>query len=299
MSGSPWLKFYPSDWRSDPALRMCGLAARGLWMEMLAIMHEASPRGNLLINGNEVTPKILASLCGVSLEDVNCALSELENAGVFSRKKNGIIYSRRMEKEENISRKRMESGKKGGNPSLCNKKENECLDKQNSGILPEARYQNIKKEISNDISKQKNSKEILGTVLPPGRAADVIDHRKKLRKPLGVRAAELLAAKLAAAPQTCGLSPEQAADLMIERGWLSFNPAWAENSSNPSRFSPQPAVLSTDDAAWERRLKFARDRRVWSVAEWGPVPGKSGCRVPKHLLAENDGKNWQEQGNDP
>lgn len=37
----PWLKFYPTDWRSDPALKMCSLAARGLWIEMIALMHEA------------------------------------------------------------------------------------------------------------------------------------------------------------------------------------------------------------------------------------------------------------------
>ena len=49
-----WFKFYPSDWRADPALRMCSIAARGLWMEMLCVMHEATPRGSLLINGKRV-----------------------------------------------------------------------------------------------------------------------------------------------------------------------------------------------------------------------------------------------------
>jgi len=47
----PWLKFFPSDWRADPALRMCSLAARGLWIEMLCLMHEARPHGSLLVNG--------------------------------------------------------------------------------------------------------------------------------------------------------------------------------------------------------------------------------------------------------
>jgi hypothetical protein len=63
----PWMKFYPADWRADPALRMCSLAARGLWMEILSIMHEADPRGSLLINGNTIGAKQLASLCGATL----------------------------------------------------------------------------------------------------------------------------------------------------------------------------------------------------------------------------------------
>ena len=80
----PWMKFYPSDWRADPALRMCSLAARGLWMEMLSIMHEADPRGSLLINGNAISAKQLASLCGASLRETVALLHELDVAGVFT-----------------------------------------------------------------------------------------------------------------------------------------------------------------------------------------------------------------------
>ena len=36
----PWMKWYPADWRSDPGLRMCSFAARGLWADLLALMHE-------------------------------------------------------------------------------------------------------------------------------------------------------------------------------------------------------------------------------------------------------------------
>ena len=56
MSG-PWMKFYPSDWRADPALRMCSLGARGLWAEMMCIMHEAEPYGCLLVNGQAIGEK--------------------------------------------------------------------------------------------------------------------------------------------------------------------------------------------------------------------------------------------------
>jgi len=119
----PWMKFYPADWRADPALRMCSLSARGLWLEMLAIMHEAEPRGLLLINGRPVAEAALAGLVGCPARDVRAALLELEHARVFSRKRNGVIFSRRMEKDENQSRKNRDNGRKGGNPSLSKQTE--------------------------------------------------------------------------------------------------------------------------------------------------------------------------------
>jgi hypothetical protein len=146
MAKQPWMKFYPTDWRADPALRMCSLMARGLWMEMLALMHQTAARGDLLINGRAPTPQQLATLVGADAETVETALAELESAGVFSRRKNGVIYSRRMERDEIKSSKMRANGKKGGNPSLCSETENDGLDNQedkprDKTQKPEARSQ--------------------------------------------------------------------------------------------------------------------------------------------------------------
>lgn len=91
---APWFKFYPSDWRADPALRMCSIGARGLWMEMLCVMHEAEPRGSLLVNGNPVSDRQLAGLAGCSLKEAAGLIEELEAAGVFSREGETIICAR-------------------------------------------------------------------------------------------------------------------------------------------------------------------------------------------------------------
>lgn len=64
-------------------------------------------------------------------------------------------------------------------------------------------------------------RQALERVLEPARAAAIVDHRRRLRAPLTVHAAELLAGKFAQTPD-----PNDAADLMIERGWKGFNPAW-------------------------------------------------------------------------
>jgi hypothetical protein len=143
------MKFYPSDWRSDPALRMCSMAARGLWIEIIALMHEATPYGHLTINGKAVSEKQLAALCGGSPDEITDLLLELEASGVFSRKKNGVIFSRRMERDEIKSRKNRENGEKGGNPSLSKDNEKEqSLNPEVKAQKPEARSQSPEAESS-------------------------------------------------------------------------------------------------------------------------------------------------------
>jgi len=119
----PWMKFYPSDWRSDPKLRLVSMAARGLWMEMLCLMHEADNYGDLCVAGVTLDETKLSRMVGESAEAVTGWLSELREADVFSTRKNGVIYSRRMEKDENKRRKARENGKKGGNPNLSKQTE--------------------------------------------------------------------------------------------------------------------------------------------------------------------------------
>jgi hypothetical protein len=117
-SRRPWMKFYPSDWRADPALRMCSIGARGLWAEMLCLMHEAEPYGSLLVNGARITEKQLASLACVPNKEAAEFIVELECSGVFSRDPDGTIYSRRMRRDVEKEQKDQENGKAGGNPSL-------------------------------------------------------------------------------------------------------------------------------------------------------------------------------------
>lgn len=115
---NPWFKFYPSDWRADQALRLCSLAARGLWVECMALMHEAKPYGHLLVNGRRVTDTQLASLTGVPVDQITELLGELENAGVSSKRSDGVIYSRRMTRDAKRSAEGKRYGKQGGNPAL-------------------------------------------------------------------------------------------------------------------------------------------------------------------------------------
>jgi hypothetical protein len=124
----PWMKFYPRDWRADEKLRDCSLAARGLWIEMLAIMHASERYGRLLINGTAPSPIRLARQVGTTESEVEALLDELRDAGVFSTDANGTIYSRRMKSDEKLAENARKVGKRGGNPKLLKQTGNSAQD---------------------------------------------------------------------------------------------------------------------------------------------------------------------------
>ena len=108
MPKRPFIKFYTADWRSDPSLRMCSPVARCLWLELMCIMHEATPSGFLLVAGKPPTVPEVARLTCMSIDDVKAGLAELSERKVFSRNKAGVVYSRRMNRDRLLR----ESGEK-------------------------------------------------------------------------------------------------------------------------------------------------------------------------------------------
>lgn len=114
----PSFQFYPGDWLRDPSVRAVSYAARGLWTDMLCLMHESDRRGYLQLNSKPVTAEQLARMTGGSTDEVSCLLQELESSGVFSRTEHSVIYSRRMVRDEQKREKCVEAGRRGGNPTL-------------------------------------------------------------------------------------------------------------------------------------------------------------------------------------
>jgi len=165
MTKHPWLKFYASNWRSDPALKMCSMAARGLWIEMICLMHEATPYGHLLVSGRSPTDTQLAVLVGAPSEQIPELLRELEQAGVFSRTKEGVIYSRRLTRMQKKAATARKNGQRGGNPKLRKQKENPASDNQSlKGHVkpqrPEARDQNSMLSSNEDSVETPHANEV-------------------------------------------------------------------------------------------------------------------------------------------
>lgn len=136
MSGRPWMKFYPLDWRGDPRLRMCSFAARGLWIDLMSYMHEGKPYGHLTIDG--VAPDLsgIAALTGRPVAETKKTLAELEARQVFSRTLEGTIYSRRMVRDAEKAARDKANGSGGGNPALIHR-----VNPPDKAHIPEPRNQ--------------------------------------------------------------------------------------------------------------------------------------------------------------
>jgi hypothetical protein len=99
MAKNPSSVWYWNDWALDPAVRLCSMAARGMWMEMLAIAAAATPYGHVQVGDKPCSPDDLAQLTGQRKQDVSRWVRELETNGVFSRTEDGTIFCRRMVRE--------------------------------------------------------------------------------------------------------------------------------------------------------------------------------------------------------
>ncbi len=109
----PASQYYWGDWWKDKGLHSCSLTARGLWHEMNCLMHEGEPYGHLTLNGRPMTVAQLANQCRISAGQCSKLLRELEDAGVPSRTADGVIFSRRMVRDEAARNARAEGGKAG------------------------------------------------------------------------------------------------------------------------------------------------------------------------------------------
>lgn len=118
MTVRPWMKFYPTDWRADPRLRMCSLSARGLWIDLISYMHEGEPYGHLTIDGAAPDLDGIAALVGRPRLEVRKALEELDGKQVCGRTEAGVVFSRRMVRDEQKAERDKANGKSGGNPQL-------------------------------------------------------------------------------------------------------------------------------------------------------------------------------------
>jgi hypothetical protein len=96
---------------------------RGIWFEILCLMHESDERGVLLLNGKPMPEDALCRLLGLDKQILTTALTKIVAYGVAKeREEDGAIFSKRMVHDEHIRQVRKNAGFKGGNPLLLNQK---------------------------------------------------------------------------------------------------------------------------------------------------------------------------------
>lgn len=239
----PWFKFYPTDWRSDPRLRMCGLAARGLWIEMIAVMHEATPYGHLLVAGQSPTDAQLAVLAGTPPDQIPGLVGELESSGVFSRTGAGVIFSRKMTRSAKKSAVAKKNGKNGGNPSLRKQKEISASDNQNTTDRvkpqkPEARDQ-IEKEKPTVSPKSRGTRWPAGQPVPSEWITTASGQYPSVQRQRIEAEARKFADHWPSQPR--GIKLDWAATW---RNWLRTAFPGLEGGSAPTAGGPEPGYVS-------------------------------------------------------
>lgn len=123
MGKLPAIQFYPADWRKDPGVQSLSFHDRGVWFEILCLMHESEQRGTLLLNGKPMPQDALGRLLGLSKASLSKTLATLLDLGVMSQDEaTGTFYNRRMTRDEKLRQVRQEVGRLGGNPNLVNQK---------------------------------------------------------------------------------------------------------------------------------------------------------------------------------
>lgn len=127
----PAIQFYPGDWRKDVGVQSLSYHDRGIWFELLLLMHDSEERGVLTLNRKPITEEQLARLLGLDKQILTTTLTSLHEAGVASIDPvTGGLMSRRMVRDEALRKIRIKAGTKGGNPALV-KQKSTTGDKQN------------------------------------------------------------------------------------------------------------------------------------------------------------------------
>lgn len=276
----PWMKFYPADWQADPALRSCSLSARGLWVEMLAVMQKSERVGHLLVNGKAPSPRVLAVLCGAASREVSRGLDELASTGVFSRDGDGVIFSRRMVRDEERAARDKANGGRGGNPRLKAGDNGGVNPSDNGGDKaqkPEARGQkdNARGPRLDEAVLERIWSEAPSKARERSSKADV---RKALIGALGRGGDfEQISRALGAYWRSEDASKDGGAyakgiHRMIE------GDRWKDWASGPQ-------ATARTGVDWPERVRIWRATGQW-LLQWGAEPGDPQCQCPPDLLEE-------------
>lgn len=286
--GDPWFKFYPRDWRGDQALRAVSVAARGLWMECLCIMHEAKPYGHLVLNGEPVDGGTLARMTGTSVDEATVLMAELRQAGVLSVTGRGVIFSRRMTKDH----ARAQKGRKSANKRWSQVPDGVEQSGAPNGLpnrepitqKPEARSQKAATQLAGERKKSDQYDDLLNKLL---EANGIGAGFREERNPGLLNVGPILVLIEGGVDLDKDILPAIRANPKPKaRTWQYLVPQIEEYALKRrglrERLGTLPPAAQID---WASRLDVWRRDDYWPHA-WGPKPGEKDCKVPAHLIEQ-------------
>lgn len=278
MSARRWAKFWWQDWQRDPALRMCSLAARGAWIEMLCLMADADPVGHLLVNGRSPNMRQLSAVLGCSEREATRLVTELEENGVFSRSEDGTIYSRRMVRDKAISDEAAANGKKGGNPNITGKARRKVKGEDEGGLTP-----SLKANATPPLKHQEAEAEAertLTSFVPPAEPS-----------PSEVKPVEAVAENLPARP-----SPPDARTALFQLGLQAVRGLTGKSEGQSRSLIGKWLKACGDDASILNRILLeAADLRPAEPVAWiEAAVGQHSGRSPREAERTRNKAAWLE-----
>lgn len=268
----PWMKFYPRDWRGDQALRAVSVAARGLWIECLCIMHEAKPYGHLVLNGAPVDGGTLARMTGISVDEVSALLAELRQAGVLSVTGKGVVFSRRMTKDHARAQKGRKAANKRWSQASDDVQQSEAPNRSPNGLpttqKPEAIY-------------QKAASQLDASAFPYDRLIEAASSRGQCHQNLamGIQPImDLIAQNYDIDTDILPVIREKARPDI--GSWKFFVQVIVQRTAERQAIPAKPAAKAVD---WAGRVEGFYQDGTWGA--WGPRPGDPGCEAPSELIS--------------
>lgn len=289
MSELPWSKFFWSDWEADQGLRLCSLAAQGLWMRMLCVCAKGDPKGYLAINKQPLDEAGVARLCGITVEEAVTLMEELSRHGVFSRDRRGWIYSRRMMRDAKRSATGQKHAKKRWSQGDEKKRKKPPPNGVGSGKpnakKPEARGQ---KETPTPYGAEEAKKDWNDMAAKVGLPAcmKLSDGR---RKAISARLEEFGEDGWKTVLEF--ISTNEFFTGQNDRGWKAGIDYAARQSAfltmlekaQAEEGQAAPSLKEPETVEeWERRVRFYKDHGQWHAP--GPEPGQQGCLAPPGAL---------------
>lgn len=87
----------------------CSLAAQGLWLKVMRLLHASERYGHLTRDGKPVTDEQAARRCGIVVSEWIALRDELFEFDLLKRSADGIIYSPGLIRQEDDRRKEKEN----------------------------------------------------------------------------------------------------------------------------------------------------------------------------------------------
>lgn len=228
----PYFDFYPSDFMHG----VRGLSAQevGVYTMMLCRIYEENAPV-------EYHVMRLATYCGMRENTFVKTVEKLIELGKLDLV-DGMLSNHRAEVEISSRANKLKINSKAGKASAEKRQQNQrnvLTGVQRTFNHTDTETDNtssLSSEVKARAPEKASAQSELMKVLDQDHAKAVIDHRKVLKKPLTVRAAQLLASQFSKCPD-----PNAAADAMIENCWQGFKPEWlinrqqAQRRDNPAR----------------------------------------------------------------